>query len=540
MRLTALALCFAPTLLCAEIIPVASPVTHVTLYPEGGTVERVAIVALPQGEHEIILTDIPANVDLTTVRVTLDGARIGSLTMRQNYVPPRDADTPDIDAAEARIRDIEARLQAVRDDAAQARLAAGAAEAQIAFLTQLGSAEGIAGAGAENLRQITRMIGEEALAARQSAHAAQIEGRRIERAFEDLAKELKEAQAALDALVPEVEDRAYVSIKAGADAPTEATLKVSYLTDNAEWEPVYDLTLNRGTNPTVTLDRGAVVYQDTGENWENVTLTLSTVTPASNVEPGILLPQRRRIEDPAPAPSSRAFGAADILAEPAPAMEAPVIIDYAVSSDLSGYALVYRYPLPVNLAAGADNLRLKLDTLTTGAVAQAKAVPIRDETAFLVAQITNDTGEQILPSSWVSLYVDETFVGTTGIDGIAAGAEAELPFGPIDGLRLKRVVLNRNEGDRGLISRSNAEVTEAQIEVDNLTGDTWELRVLDRVPYSEQEDLAVTWNATPKPSEENVDNLRGILGWDLTLPPGDKQVIRLEQTLTWPDGKLLR
>jgi hypothetical protein len=141
----------------------------------------------------------------------------------------------------------------------------------------------------------------------------------------------------------------------------------------------------------------------------------------------------------------------------------------------------------------------------------------------------------------VSLFVDDVFVGASRqFNGIPAGAEAELPFGPIEGLRLERIVLNQNEGDRGIISRSNEQTKSIQIEISNLTNDTWPIRLLDQVPYSEQEDLKISWEAEPDATDVNVDNQRGILGWDLVLNPGEIRMIRLDQTLSWPDGMLLR
>ena len=49
---------------------------------------------------------------------------------------------------------------------------------------------------------------------------------------------------------------------------------------------------------------------------------------------------------------------------------------------------------------------------------------------------------------------------------IVPGAETELGFGPIRGLRLTRTTLDRNEGDRGIISRSNENTETVRIDVE--------------------------------------------------------------------------
>lgn len=115
-----------------------------------------------------------------------------------------------------------------------------------------------------------------------------------------------------------------------------------------------------------------------------------------------------------------------------------------------------------------------------------------------------------------------------------------MAFGPIDGLRLTRTVLDRNAGDRGIISKSNELSERVEIKVENLTGEAWPLRLLDRVPFSEQEDLEIEWRAQPAASEENVDGKRGIMAWEFQLEAGDTQLIKLDHALEWPEGKVLR
>ncbi len=121
------------------------------------------------------------------------------------------------------------------------------------------------------------------------------------------------------------------------------------------------------------------------------------------------------------------------------------------------------------------------------------------------------------------------------------GAEARLPFGPIEGLQLSRVNERNEGGDRGgVLSRSNEITEKVVIEVENLTGESWPLRVLDQVPYSEQEDLVITWNAQPRPTQVDVDDQKGVLAWDSEIAAGETQTINLNYSLQWPDGKILR
>ena len=102
-----------------------------------------------------------------------------------------------------------------------------------------------------------------------------------------------------------------------------------------------------------------------------------------------------------------------------------------------GDAVAYLYPRPVDLASGVENLRLELDGLGFSPKVEALAVPSTGQTAYFNVRFTNDAGEILLPGK-AFLYRQGAFIGATTIETVAPNAEAEIAFGAIDGLRLKR------------------------------------------------------------------------------------------------------
>lgn len=544
MRALPIVLAFFPTFVLADDIPLTSDVTAAVLYPRGATVTREIPFEAPAGRHDLILTDLPQGTPLDSVRVSVDGATLGSLTVRNDFVPPRSADDDAaFKLAEAEVERLEEELRQGLAAVERITLEATAAEARIAFLARLGESEGVAEMEVASLRDLASMIGEETLAAKQIALDARLRADAAKRDLKELREDLEKARQALQALVPEDEARAMLAVSISGQDQMQGKLTVSYNIREASWRPVYDVKLDR-MEGRLDIERGALVAQQTGENWRDVAVTLSTARPSGQTAPGQIWPWQRWIEDPAQprqkqlerTQSGAVLGAlvgaadAELAAEPA-IEEADAVFD--------GLAVTYSYPSPVSVASRADNIRLSLGDLTTSAETVAQAVPLTDTNAFLMASITNDMGELILPGT-AMFYLDGRFVGRQGLELIPAGGEADLAFGPIDGLRLTRTVLDRNEGDRGLISKSN-ELSEAvEIKVENLTGEAWPIRLLDRIPFSEQEDLEITWTAKPRPNEENVDGKRGIMAWEFDLGAGQSQLIELDHTLEWPEDKVLR
>src|SRR5213593_2997111 len=74
----------------AEFTP-ASRVIEVTVYRQAALVTREARVALPPGDHRVILTGLPDIADPSSVRVSGSGSagiQIGGLEVRQDFGQP--------------------------------------------------------------------------------------------------------------------------------------------------------------------------------------------------------------------------------------------------------------------------------------------------------------------------------------------------------------------------------------------------------------------------------------------------------------------
>lgn len=543
MRVAVILFGLLPGMLWAGDVPLASRVTAVALYPQGATVTREASFDLPAGRHELILADLPRTTPLASVRVAVAGVAMGSVTVRDAYVPPRDGATDAaLEAARAEVDRLEAALRDGEARVAEIELEAAAADARVAFLRQIGEGEGVAGLDVGTLRDLSGMIGEEVLAALRAGHEAERRADAADRGLEALREDLAAARQALKALVPETEARAMLAVAVTAAEAVQGRVTVSYVTDRAGWLPVYDLKLDRGQG-RLEIGRGAFLRQATGENWRDVELTLSTRRPAEQSAPSDIWPWLRRIVDPREEagkalvrPGAEAADLGVQSEEPVFAAPAPETAHAA----FDGLSVTYSHPAPVSVATGADRVRLDLGTRATGADMVAQAVPLGDSHAYLMARITNDTGEPILPTGEARFYLDGHFVGQRPLAALPAGAETALAFGPVEGLRLTRIVPARSEGDRGLLSKTTALSETVTIEVENLTGESWPLRVLDRVPFSEQDDLRIAWQAEPHPVEQDVDGRRGVLAWEFDLPAGESRAIRLSHDLRWPEGMVLR
>lgn len=534
-------LCLLPLTAQADIIETSAPVSEVILFSSGAAVTRQASFTAPSGSHTIIIPGLPAETDPATLRISApEGITLGAVGVANGRLPATEgAKRPEVDAAEREVKRLEDVLRGKEAEVAAIRAGAEAASVQIEVLKGVGQAQAAAGAGAGSLDQIralNALIGEEVLAARKAALAAETEAQLADRALEADRLALDAARQTLAALTTEGEDSSTLFVEMTASAAGPVTLTVHTVTTSAGWAPTYDAHLSRQGGAALTLDRGVVVGQSTGEDWRNAKLTLSTAHFGEGTVAGTLWPDLRRIESKEELDGGLANRDAYAAAPVAEAAEAGGAFSSTV---FVGMTLTYHYPTPVTIRTEVDALRLPLDQLNFTPEIRADAVPMLDVTAYVSAEFTNDSGEVILPGP-VTLYHDGALVGQADMAPIAAGDKATLGFGAIDGLRLTRTVPDRMEGQGGILTTSNEHTETAVLKVENLTGEDWALRVTDQVPYSEQEDLVITYSAEPAPTAVDVEGQRGVLNWDFTLKAGATQEIRLEHSLKWPDGMVLQ
>ncbi|WP_434289536.1 DUF4139 domain-containing protein [Celeribacter sp. SCSIO 80788] len=523
----------------AERFEARSLVTEATLYPQGAMITRNATVSLPEGAHEIVFVDIPTRYSYEEIarnmQIRVEGGELGPVAYGIEDISKALLIRSEAEkAALARVETLEGEIDDRRAQIAQIGFEAEAAKDTLAYLARLSD-----GSDAEQSAATARMIREESLAARLAQQDAERRAKAAEAAMEDLEAELAEATKVLELLVPSEENRISITLPVTMEQAGDVEIGFTYMSNEAAWQPRYTARLNTDDN-SLLFTRSVVAMQDTGELWTDVALTFATDDPTRRSFPQDVYSLIRRVYEPRPVEPLMRTMASDAMeggyAEPV--MEAPMMVQ-KMNTNLSGLSQTYSYPTPATLYSGEDAVEFALATVDLSPEIFVRAVPLHEEVGYLMTSFTNETGEMLVPGP-VQLIRDGVNLGEAMLDTLVDGGEAELAFGPVDGISVKRVLLTRNEGDRGMISKSNETETEWRIEIANLTARTWPIEVLDRVSVSEQDELKVDWSASPSPDVEGVDDKRGVLAWHFDLDAGDSQQISLSENLRWPEGKMLQ
>lgn len=520
-----------------------APVQAVTIYPNGATITRVITAEVPAGSHRVLfpITQEALNSGPPRIRSS-DGFTLGAQELLPNFVtdPENVYNANQAAAFEALEAARQARL-AQADRVAQAGTAVQSADARVTFLRSI-SGNALEEVDPEILAQTATMIGVEMATALGDLQTAQETLRVDQDALKTLEKALTQAQRDFERTAPPEGGVTMMAVSVNLETAQTIEFTLDYLTQYARWGVDYDLFLTRADTPSLNVSRKVVVSQDTDEVWSNISLVMSTADPAAQIDPSyvypnqasLLGPQQKQRVSTLGASSREMFQADAVMVEPV-VTESPGIF---ASVAIDGLSIRYAYPEKVTVHPGQAGLILALDSFDLEADAFHRAAPRRDETAFLMARFTNTTPEPMLPGT-TSLYRDGAFVGRSQIGMIPAGAEETLAFGPLENLRLDFKVLANDTGDTGIISRSDQRQQALEFSVENLTAETQTVETLFALPFSEQEDLDVDINANPRPESLDFEQRRNVALWNLELAPGQKQIVRLDVTLDWPQGQVL-
>ena len=523
----------------AANIDASSAVDAVTVYPDGASVTRVVTLDLPAGENSAVLKDLPLTLDPSSLRVEGEaGTRltIGAI----DALPPRAAppvNLPELDKRLQALKDQRDDLQDAMNAAAERRkFAVRFAEASPVGIGEKGEARPIA-----EWRTAFAAIAEEVATADIAIRDAERKQREIDREIARLEQDRTQKPPS----------KMEVRIELAAAAATKATLRVTYEVRNARWVPIYDARLDTGARdrkPALELVRRAEITQNTGEDWSDVTLAVSTVRTARGGRAPDLnslivqYPQLPRpvasASAPLMAPSEDRVRQFRLTGGNSDGLMMEKAAEQQAAADVGSFQVVFKIPGRASLGASEGAKSLRVASAMIAPDLAIRAAPVKDPTAFLEASFRQNEDAPLLPGR-VSIYRDGVFVGRGQMSAAGKDETVRLGFGVDDKIKIERAVLKRNEGTGGLIV-TTSKTDERAFKTTVRNGHDFPIRIVieDQLPVSESEDIVVEMlPSTTAPTATNIRDKRGVLEWAFEAKAGEVRDINFAWRLRWPKDK---
>jgi uncharacterized protein (TIGR02231 family) len=516
-----------------------APITNVTVFTDGARVLRSGGTELAAGPGSITIGNLPASADTSSVRVAARGRDLALLNVEVH----RRVATEPLREQTARLRaEVERWRDAVRglddEDAAE--------QAGLGFLAHLSEAAATSlaravGSGRAGYDELSGMAGHlSASTASTLAKKREIAARK--RAAE---QELAAAEARLSAAEQggsRAEKISFVEVTVDleARAATEAELDLTYHVSGASWRPLYDLVLD---GERLNVSYLAEITQQTGEDWPEVALVLSTTRRGQSQTLPELSPWY--IGRP-PQPMGGMLMAAGMASEAAPggaeadgrrvpyaarAAKVPPARMLAAeqAESESGAGITYTVARPLAVPGDGGPHKTLVARFDADAVLDYLTVPVLAPEAYLRATVTN--GTLLLLPGRARIFHGAQFVGETRLDTVAPGEEFEVQLGVDDQIKVERK-LRRRSTSKALLGGTRTIDIGYEITVENHRDREAAVSVRDHIPVSTDGDIKVRpREITPPPAE--TDDL-GQLTWKLALAPRESAAIKHRFTVEHP------
>lgn len=515
----------------AKRINVNTQIDAVTVYTDRALVMRRGVVTLTGQEQELELT-LPASIQTESVRASGKGAMLvkllGVSTERLYAKEP----------VEERVANLEQQIQQLETQKRSVQDTLQAAHLQRGFVQSISekSVERLARhpVNLDDTAQLLNFIGQQY--GQLSNAIAQQEEQRLE-----LDKQLIALRKQLQQLNnPKPKERFSVIVGIEPQGEGDFELEVSYVVNRASWIPLYDLRVN--SSNLVNLSYLAEVQQSSGEDWQNVALTLSTAKPGLGTLPPKLQPwyidvrspqyntrRRARRSADAPSPAEDDFDEMVMMAA-APAagslieaenVETAVFTEGGVVTfQVSGGSNIPSDGAPHKITIFSDNYPCQLQYI---------AMPRLVSFAYLQAKVTNSATGTILPGK-ANIFQGNMFVGTTQLENIAPNQEFELNLGIDEGLKIERDLIERQVDKKLLVNQRR--ITYAyRLKVTNLLEREAKLKLTEQLPVSRNEQVKIRLNRS-NPQIQLGE--MGVLEWAIALSPQAQQEFTYQFTVEHP------
>lgn len=356
------------------------------------------------------------------------------------------------------------------------------------------------------------------------------------------------------------------------------TVQLSYLVDGANWSPQYNLK-SVPDEKNVHVEYNAVVHQASGEDWTNAQLALSTAVPALVATPPTLEPlqislmgaeyRTRRVSSNAPASDlslgvpvqvsqeqqSQGFSyidqserfvkfANDRRDNISKGIKANAELNFFASNSqmiefeadkrllqqlkkksvairrAEGVSVMYRLPGRLTLPSKSDQQLVTIAAIDCPATFAFVAAPLLTDYVYLQGDLTNTSDTILLPGP-ADTFRNGEFVGKADMKLVTIGQTFTTGFG-VD----SQIQVTREFKDKKIETLWGNRMDEHQyrIEINSYKDKAVVLRLMDRLPWTENEALGIELTSNSHPLSTNAEYARtqkdkGILRWDLNLKP---------------------
>ena len=524
---------------------VKSTISEVTVYAQGAQIFLKANYSLKPGITEIIIEGISPFIDAKSLQVKATGNSI-ILDSKYSVFYPKPVEVSleglplkirrDIQLLEDSIKFIGYDIQDIQDDI----------DVMLATKTILSNNGAIRGQGKVNdsINLLKQAMDYYTLKMSEINKKLQVLNRKKadkqdkKSGMDDRLSRLKKYQTS-SGLLPQDQGPIHrITVTFSTKEIVTGKINISYLIENAGWIPLYDLRSD-GLTSKINLTYKAQVFQNSGLDWENVKLNISTNNPFQNKTKPTLHPwyvdyyvYRNYGNNGNMAPQSMMKKESDKSIAYSNSISE---LDEVVSQTSAQFVEVvrqltsaeFRIDLPYTIKSNNEQHMVLIKVADLEANYKYYTVPKLDNSVYLIAQLSKLDELGLVPAQ-ANIFFDGSYVGETYIDPTSMEDTLNLSLGKDPNIMVKRLLVKKDTKEK-IVGDKKERTLSYSIEVKNMKATPIEIVVQDQIPITQNAEISIE---TLELGKGELDALTGIMEWKFTLKPKEGKLMNFSYKVT--------
>jgi uncharacterized protein (TIGR02231 family) len=340
----------------------------------------------------------------------------------------------------------------------------------------------------------------------------------------------------------DIEKRVIVSIFSPENREVELT--ISYVIPQTSWQMKYDIRAS-SKNKNIAMVIYSDIYQKTGENWDDISLSLSTGAPVHAISPSVLQPWYLDLE---PVYRDEGTGRKDkeyrseISKKVMPAEEEKKGDEYHTTIREEGSYFEITIPSKLNIASSTKHQKKYVKEYDLQGEQHVQfyyeITPEKANNAFLRAKVKNITDLPWLEGE-SQIFLENEFMGKVSIPFTPPGREQELVLGTESRIIARKELARKFEESAGILGGKRRIIYSYKITIENQLPRNESLIVNDVVPVSRNEKIKLDVENISVPFvkdeefEKSTGYSQGMRKWKLAMEPHSKRIITYDVIITF-------
>lgn len=505
-----------------------SKIEQVTIFLQGAQVQRSGNAVIPAGKSEWIFSNISPQIEKQSIQLKAQGKiTILSVQHQLNYLKEQEV--------REETKTLEDARNTIQEKITQDRNLIQVYRQEETMLTKNQDIKGAqANLKAEELKAAVDFQRQRLIEVYSKITETEKQIKKSETALDKIQQQLNELQFRKDQATSEV------MVTIVAKEPTNAKFELSYLVREARWYPSYDVRVKSITEP-VNLEINANITQQSGEDWKDVKLLLSSGNPDENGTKPTLQPWHLYFVTPPPPVAlnevvivgyAKEKLAKQEMYEAKSSMKQKATNNVEIEISHQPTTTTYQINEKYNLLSDGKLYTVDIETVELKANFEYYAAPKLDAAAYLTAQIT-DWQDLNLMNGEANLFFEGTFLGKSLIDIENAGDTLSLSLGKDKNIQIKRTLLKENSQKR-MLSNKKMDSRNYEITIRNNKQEAINIIIEDQFPISTAKEIEMESKEAPGATiEESTQKVR----WVQTLETKKEQKLQLRYTVSYPKDK---